>query len=70
MAAPDLGLIAEIMLLAEGFQAARSLARKFVSLYALCDQLLSKVRLGGFAFLAGPGIASVHAARAARMIDR
>lgn len=33
MAAPDLELICEIMLMAEGFQAAKSLARKFITLY-------------------------------------
>jgi hypothetical protein len=42
MAAPDLSLICENMLLAEGFQNARLLARKFVVLYRLCESLLSK----------------------------
>lgn len=41
MVVPDLALICEIMLVAEGFQAAKSLARKFISLYTLCRQLLS-----------------------------
>lgn len=41
MVVPDLALICEIMLVAEGFQSARSLARKFISLYTLCRQLLS-----------------------------
>lgn len=41
MVVPDLALICEIMLVAEGFQGARSLARKFISLYTLCRQLLS-----------------------------
>lgn len=41
MVAPDLALICEIMLVAEGFQEARTLARKFISLYTLCKQLLS-----------------------------
>ncbi|XP_038934021.1 dynein axonemal heavy chain 11 isoform X4 [Rattus norvegicus] len=42
MVAPDTELICEIMLVAEGFVDARSLARKFISLYTLCDELLSK----------------------------
>lgn len=42
MAAPDLSLICEIMLMAEGFQSARPLARKFIALYRLCEDLLSK----------------------------
>lgn len=33
MAAPDLTLICEIMLMAEGFQEAKTLARKFITLY-------------------------------------
>jgi hypothetical protein len=44
MAAPDLALIAEIMLMAEGFQASRLLARRFVALYSLCESLLSRAR--------------------------
>ncbi|KAL4513647.1 hypothetical protein Ndes2526A_g04979 [Nannochloris sp. 'desiccata'] len=44
MAAPDLSLICEIMLMAEGFQAARALSRKFIALYRLCEDLLSKAR--------------------------
>lgn len=44
MAAPDLALICEIMLMAEGFQAAQTLARKFIALYRLCEDLLSKSR--------------------------
>eukprot|EP00698_Gefionella_okellyi_P011837 TRINITY_DN3147_c0_g1_i1.p1 TRINITY_DN3147_c0_g1~~TRINITY_DN3147_c0_g1_i1.p1 ORF type:complete len:4003 (-),score=857.71 TRINITY_DN3147_c0_g1_i1:159-12167(-) len=39
---PDLELICENMLMAEGFIEAKSLARKFVTLYALCRDLLSK----------------------------
>ena len=35
-------LIAEIMLVAEGFIDARILSRKFLSLYTLCKDLLSK----------------------------
>ena len=44
MTVPDLALICEVMLMAEGFQAARSLARKFVGLHRLCDGMLSKAR--------------------------
>ena len=39
---PDLALICEIMLMAEGFQASKLLSRKFVILYKLCEDLLSK----------------------------
>ncbi|KAH0513439.1 Dynein heavy chain 11, axonemal [Microtus ochrogaster] len=42
MVAPDTELICEIMLVAEGFVDARALARKFISLYTLCEELLSK----------------------------
>ncbi|XP_055373637.1 dynein beta chain, ciliary [Condylostylus longicornis] len=42
MVVPDFALIAEIMLVAEGFQEARLLARKFITLYTLCKELLSK----------------------------
>ncbi|XP_062957128.1 dynein axonemal heavy chain 11 [Cynocephalus volans] len=42
MVAPDVELICEIMLVAEGFVDARSLARKFITLYTLCKELLSK----------------------------
>ncbi|XP_058534261.1 dynein axonemal heavy chain 11 [Ochotona princeps] len=42
MVAPDIELICEIMLLAEGFVEARSLARKFIALYTLCKELLSQ----------------------------
>eukprot|EP00731_Ephydatia_muelleri_P012058 Em0006g952a len=38
----DFELIAEIMLVAEGFIDARILARKFLTLYTLCKDLLSK----------------------------
>ncbi|CAD7085079.1 unnamed protein product [Hermetia illucens] len=38
----DFALICEIMLVAEGFQEARFLARKFITLYDLCRELLSK----------------------------
>ena len=44
MVVPDLGLICEIMLMAEGFQASKILSRKFVILYKLCEDLLSKSR--------------------------
>lgn len=39
---PDLELICENMLMAEGFVEARELARKFTRLYALCKDLLSR----------------------------
>ncbi|OXB71015.1 UNVERIFIED_CONTAM: hypothetical protein H355_008666 [Colinus virginianus] len=39
---PDLELICENMLMAEGFVEAKRLARKFTRLYALCRDLLSK----------------------------
>ena len=39
---PDLELICENMLMAEGFVGAKILARKFTVLYALCKDLLSK----------------------------
>ena len=42
MVVPDFELIAEIMLVAEGFVDARVLARKFLTLYTLCKELLSK----------------------------
>ncbi|XP_066519150.1 dynein axonemal heavy chain 17-like isoform X2 [Hoplias malabaricus] len=42
MVVPDFELICEIMLVAEGFIEARTLARKFITLYSLCNQLLSK----------------------------
>uniref|UniRef100_A0A665X2B6 Dynein, axonemal, heavy chain 9 n=1 Tax=Echeneis naucrates TaxID=173247 RepID=A0A665X2B6_ECHNA len=42
MVVPDFELICEIMLVAEGFINARVLARKFITLYTLCKELLSK----------------------------
>ncbi|XP_078083834.1 dynein axonemal heavy chain 11 [Mustelus asterias] len=42
MVIPDFELICEIMLVAEGFIDAKLLARKFISLYTLCRELLSK----------------------------
>ncbi|KAJ8415860.1 hypothetical protein AAFF_G00404170 [Aldrovandia affinis] len=42
MVVPDIQLICEIMLVAEGFLEARLLARKFITLYTLCRELLSK----------------------------
>uniref|UniRef100_A0A8D3BTI9 Dynein axonemal heavy chain 11 n=1 Tax=Scophthalmus maximus TaxID=52904 RepID=A0A8D3BTI9_SCOMX len=42
MVIPDFELICEIMLVAEGFIDARLLGRKFISLYTLCKELLSK----------------------------
>ncbi|KAM9371463.1 dynein axonemal heavy chain 17 [Phaethornis superciliosus] len=42
MVVPDFELICEIMLVAEGFLSAKLLARKFITLYTLCKELLSK----------------------------
>jgi len=42
MCVPDLIIICEIMLMAEGFTICKLLARKFVILYKLCEDLLSK----------------------------
>lgn len=42
MVVPDLELICENMLMSEGFQLARVLSKKFVSLYMLSRELLSK----------------------------
>ncbi|XP_043921477.1 dynein axonemal heavy chain 11 [Protopterus annectens] len=42
MVVPDIELICEIMLVAEGFTEAKLLARKFITLYTLCRELLSK----------------------------
>ena len=42
MIRPDLKLICENMLMSEGFQSARVLAIKFVTLYELSSELLSK----------------------------
>eukprot|EP00698_Gefionella_okellyi_P011840 TRINITY_DN3147_c1_g1_i1.p1 TRINITY_DN3147_c1_g1~~TRINITY_DN3147_c1_g1_i1.p1 ORF type:complete len:4456 (-),score=1211.74 TRINITY_DN3147_c1_g1_i1:43-11907(-) len=42
MVKPDLDLICEIMLVAEGFTEAQGLAKKFTTLYALCEDLLSR----------------------------
>lgn len=42
MVVPDLVLICENMLMSEGFTDARALSRKFVSLYMLSRELLSK----------------------------
>jgi hypothetical protein len=42
MVVPDFALICEIMLVSEGFQEARLLSRKFITLYSLCKELLSK----------------------------
>ena len=39
---PDFGMISENSLMAQGFQEAKVLAKKFVVLYALCQDLLSK----------------------------
>lgn len=46
MVVPDTELICEIMLVAEGFHHAKLLARKFITLYNLCKELLSK-QVGG-----------------------
>ncbi|KAL0208915.1 hypothetical protein P9112_011502 [Eukaryota sp. TZLM1-RC] len=42
MVVPDFQIIAEIMLMAEGFESAKLLALKFTTLYSLCKELLSK----------------------------
>jgi dynein heavy chain len=42
MVVPDLVFICENMLMSEGFVVARALAQKFVCLYMLCKELLSK----------------------------
>lgn len=42
MMTPDLAMIAEVMLAAEGFREARILAKKTVTLYSLMTQQLSK----------------------------
>ena len=42
MCVPDLRLICEIMLVSEGFLESRSLSQKFITLYTLCKELLSK----------------------------
>ncbi|XP_019220092.2 LOW QUALITY PROTEIN: dynein heavy chain 11, axonemal [Oreochromis niloticus] len=42
MVVPDTELICEIMLVAEGFRDAKLLAKKFITLYTLCKELLSK----------------------------
>jgi len=39
---PDLELICENMLFAEGFENGKSLSKKFITLYMLCRDLLSK----------------------------
>ncbi len=44
MVVPDLVLICENMLMSEGFELARELSKKFVSLYLLSKELLSKQR--------------------------
>nr|XP_055065627.1 dynein axonemal heavy chain 11 isoform X2 [Misgurnus anguillicaudatus] len=42
MVVPDMELICEIMLMSEGFQNAQILGTKFITLYRLCKELLSK----------------------------
>ena len=42
MCVPDMALIVEIMLMSEGFNMSKMLSRKFVILYRLCEDLLSK----------------------------
>jgi len=44
MVTPDLVLICENMLMSEGFSFSRMLARKFVTLYMLSRELLSKAK--------------------------
>ncbi|XP_034030917.1 dynein heavy chain 11, axonemal [Thalassophryne amazonica] len=41
MVVPDTELICEIMLVAEGFRTAKLLAKKFITLYTLCKEILS-----------------------------
>lgn len=41
MMIPDYGLIAEIMLFAEGFETAKTLSKKMVQLYKLTSEQLS-----------------------------
>lgn len=48
MVVPDFELICEIMLVAEGFIDAKLLARKFITLYTLCKELLSKQVTGQY----------------------
>ena len=50
MVVPDFDLISEIMMVAEGFTDARLLARKFITLYSLCKELLSKQVMGASTF--------------------
>jgi Hydrolytic ATP binding site of dynein motor region len=63
MVLPDLALICEIMLMAEGFQMSKLLSRKFVILYKLCEDLLSKARACCSCCLRCvlPGMCTVHA---------
>lgn len=42
MILPNFELICEIMLFAEGFSSARFLSKKFVTLYRICENILSK----------------------------
>lgn len=42
MVVPDFEMICENFLISEGFMEARTLAKKFISLYSLCKELLSK----------------------------
>ena len=42
MVVPDIGLICENMLMSEGFITAKALSKKFVTLYDLSKELLSK----------------------------
>jgi hypothetical protein len=51
MVVPDFDLISEIMMVAEGFTDARLLARKFITLYSLCKELLSKQVCSIFFFI-------------------
>ena len=44
MVVPDMDLICENMLMSEGFLQAQRLTKKFVTLYSLCSDLLSKQR--------------------------
>lgn len=48
MVVPDTELICEIMLVAEGFHFAKHLAKKFITLYSLCKEQLSRQVSGDF----------------------
>lgn len=61
MVVPDFELICEIMLVAEGFLDARLLARKFITLYTLCKELLSKQVCSSSHQGSWPSLREIHA---------